>query len=108
MEKTSEWVLSCPSNVGAGGGGPSPNGLGVLEVVCVVVIMTGRGADARHTLLEAKGSGSIGPVLGQVDQELGEAALSSGVVSQNRREGVVSERLGEALAQCFAGPRIIA
>lgn len=108
MEKTSERVLSCPSNAGGGGGAPSPDGLGVLEVVCVVLIMKGRDTDARHTLLEAKGSGGIGPVLRQVDQELGEAALGSRVVSQNRRECVVSERLGEALAQCFAGPRIIA
>lgn len=108
MGKTSEWVLSCPSDAGGGGGAPSPDGFRALEVVCVVAIMKGRSTDARHTLLEAKGSGGIGPVLGQIDQELSEAALGSRVVSQNRRECVVAERLGEALAQCFAGPRIIA
>lgn len=46
--------------------------------------------------------------VGQVDEQLGEAALGGGVVAQHRREGVVAQRLGQALPEGFAGAGVIA
>lgn len=47
-------------------------------------------------------------VLGQVDEELGEAALGSGVVAENSGEGLVPQGLREALSEGLAGAGIVA
>lgn len=50
--------------------------------------------------------GSI-DIVGEVDQKLGETALGGCIVSKNRREGSISERLREALAQSLACASVI-
>jgi hypothetical protein len=47
-------------------------------------------------------------VVGEVDEELGQAALSCGVVAQNRGEGGITERLRKALAKSLASTSIVA
>jgi hypothetical protein len=46
--------------------------------------------------------------LGQVDEQLDEAALGRGVVTQHVGEGCVAERLGETLAQGLASAGVVA
>lgn len=36
---------------------------------------------------------SINNVIGEIDEELGQAALGSGIVAENRRESSISKRL---------------
>ena len=53
-------------------------------------------------------SGGFDYIIREVYQELGEAALSCRVVAKHRREGVVSQGLGEALAEGLARTGVIA
>lgn len=50
---------------------------------------------------------SVGNRVGQVDQQLRQATLRSGVVPQNRRKGGVPERLGEALSKSLARASVV-
>lgn len=45
--------------------------------------------------------------VGEVDQELGEAALRSGIVAEDRGESGITKRLWEALAEGLAGASIV-
>jgi hypothetical protein len=47
-------------------------------------------------------------VVGEINQELRQAALGSCVITQDRREGRVAQRLGETLAKSFTSTIIIA
>ena len=47
-------------------------------------------------------------IIGQVDQQLSEAAFRSGIVAEHRGEGGITEWFGEALPKCFAGSGVIA
>jgi hypothetical protein len=58
-----------------------------------------------HELLVIRG---IDNVVGEVDQELSKTALGGRVVSQNRREGGVTERLWQALAERFTSAGVVA
>ena len=58
-----------------------------------------------HQLLVVCG---IDHIVREVDQELGEAALSSRIISKDRGECGVPEGLRETLTQSFAGTSIIA
>lgn len=51
---------------------------------------------------------SIGNVIRQVDQKLGQAALGGCIVAQNRRKCGVSERLRQTLPQCLASSAVVA
>ena len=46
-------------------------------------------------------------VVGQVDEQLGQASLSCGVVTKDRGEGRATQRLREALPKGFAGACIV-
>ena len=52
--------------------------------------------------------GRIHYVVRKIDQELSEAALRSGVVTKDRREGRIPERLWETLAESLASTGIVA
>lgn len=52
--------------------------------------------------------GSLGDIVRQVDQELGQAALCGGVVAEDRGECSVSKWLGQALSECLAGSAVVA
>lgn len=45
--------------------------------------------------------------VGEVDQQLGEAALRGRIVAENRGEGGIAKRLGEALPEGLAGASIV-
>ena len=53
-------------------------------------------------------AGGFDYIIREVYQELGQAALSRGIIAQDRREGGVPEGLGEALAECLARSRVVA
>lgn len=46
-------------------------------------------------------------VVGEVDQELGEAAFRGSIVPQDRRKGGVAKRFGETLAKCLTGAGVV-
>lgn len=50
--------------------------------------------------------GGLG-LVGKGEEELSQATLSGGIVSQDWGECRVAQRLGEALAKCFAGASIV-
>lgn len=50
----------------------------------------------------------IDNTIGKVDQQLGQAALSRCIVTEDGREGGVAKRLWEALAKSFAGAGVVA
>ena len=47
-------------------------------------------------------------IVGQVDEQLGQASFGCGVVAEDGGEGCVAEGLGEALAKGFARAGIVA
>jgi hypothetical protein len=47
-------------------------------------------------------------VVGKVDEQLSKAALGGRIVAQNRREGGIAERLGQALAERLASASVVA
>ena len=49
----------------------------------------------------------VNDVVGQVDEQLGEATLGCGIVAQDGAEGGVAEGLGETLAQGLTGAGVI-
>jgi hypothetical protein len=51
--------------------------------------------------------GSIHDVIGEIDQKLSETTLGGGVVSKNRREGGVAERLWKALSKRLTSASVI-
>jgi hypothetical protein len=51
--------------------------------------------------------GSIHDVIGEIDQKLSETTLGRSVVSKNRREGGVAERLWKALTKCLTSASVI-
>lgn len=51
---------------------------------------------------------SLANAVGEVDEELCEAAFCGGVVAENGGEGGVAERLGETLSEGFASTGVIA
>lgn len=53
------------------------------------------------------GGAGLDDVVGEVDEELGEAPLGRGIVAQDRGEGGVAEWVREALAQSLAGASIV-
>ena len=50
---------------------------------------------------------SIGYIVRQVDQELGQAAFGGCVVAENGREGGIAEGLRQTLSQSLAGPAVV-
>lgn len=50
----------------------------------------------------------VGDVVTEIDEELGEASLCCGVVTEDGLESCVAEGFGEALAQGFAGSVVVA
>ena len=50
----------------------------------------------------------FGNVVREVDEQLGQAALSCGIVAENGGEGGVAEGLRKTLAKGFAGASVIA
>jgi hypothetical protein len=50
----------------------------------------------------------VGDVVGKVDQELCEASFRSRVVTKDRRECSIAERLRKTLSKCLPGASIIA
>lgn len=51
---------------------------------------------------------SLRDVVGQVDEELSQAALGGCVVAEDRRERGIPKRLGETLPQSLSGPAVVA
>lgn len=62
----------------------------------------------RSSVGERGGDVCIRRGLGQVDQQLHEAALGRSIVAQHVGEGGIAERLGEALAQGLASASVVA
>lgn len=52
--------------------------------------------------------GSVGNVVREVDQELGQAALGGSVVAEDGGEGSVSKGLRQALPECLPSSTVIA
>lgn len=50
----------------------------------------------------------VNDIIGQVDQELSETALGSGIITQNGGEGSITQRLGQALAERLASASVVA
>lgn len=46
-------------------------------------------------------------IVREIDEQLGEAALRRGVVTEDRGESGIAKRLRKALAQSFAGARVV-
>lgn len=67
----------------------------------------GVASPARRVLQVGEARVRLHDVVREVDQQLGEAALSCRVVAQNGGEGGVAEGFGEALAEGFAGAGVV-
>ena len=52
--------------------------------------------------------GGIDYIIREVDAKLGQAALGGGIVSEDRGEGGVTERLGEALPKGLTSTGVVA
>lgn len=67
---------------------------------CGLGASLGRGLDHARV--------GVDNIVGQVDQELGQAPLRRRVVSQHGRKRSISQRLRQTLAESFSGSRVVA
>lgn len=62
----------------------------------------------KRSLDSRMAAGRFYNIIGQVDQQLSEAAFRGSIVAKYGGEGGIAERLGEALPEGFAGSGVIA
>lgn len=66
-------------------------------------------AGIQHHILHAHvGTVGLDNIITKVDEELGQATLSSSIVSQDRGESGIAEGFGQALSESLAGSGIVA
>jgi hypothetical protein len=63
--------------------------------------------DAALNILHGR-RGAVREVIGEVDEELSEAAFGGGVIAEHGREGGIPKGFGQALPQSLPGSAVVA